>query len=405
MEVKELETLEIAIKGYKEATDAAIKLVQEELRTTSATVGAQKAQAEALELKLKEQDDYARAIEKQLKSKTLTPTEQEDFATLLGKSLETNWTEIEKFKARNTNNGKFSLGEIKAVSMGLNTSITGGPGAYFTTVQPGIRVLPNRKVHMRQIMPLGSMTGTTLTYMRETGGTGDLAPWSEYAGATVTEKPQLDRQFQEVTVTAEYIAGWLRVSRKMLDDMPAFRSYLQMRLMEMYLKVEDAQVLNGNGTSPNLTGLLTVAIANNNDTGANIERIVNAISQLESSDYTATGVVLHPAAYYNIALNKASGSGEYDLPGIVVIQNGQLYVAGVPVYKTTAIARSTYLVGDWELGSQLFIREQPTVGFFEEDGNNVTTNRITVRIEGRVAVAIYRAEAFVKGSFQNIPVS
>jgi HK97 family phage major capsid protein len=292
------------------------------------------------------------------------------------------------------------------VSMGLNTSITGGPGAYFTTVQPGIRVLPNRKVHMRDIMPTGTMTGTTLTYMRETGGTGDLAPWSEYAGATAVEKPQIDRQFQEVTVTAEYIAGWLRVSRKMLDDMSAFRSYLQMRLMEMYLKVEDAQVLNGNGTSPQLTGLLSVAVQNHVTTGPNIERLIWAISQLESSDYSATGIVLHPAAYFAIALNKATGSGEYDLPGIVVIQNGQLYVAGVPVYKTTAIARTTYLVGDWELGAQLFIREQPTVGFFEEDGNNITTNRITVRIEGRVALAIYRAEAFVQGTFDNtVPVS
>jgi HK97 family phage major capsid protein len=407
MEVKELETLELSIKGYKDATDAAIKAVQEELRTTNATAGAAQKMAETLDAQLKEQDKYAREIEKQLKSKTLTPAEQESFNSLLGKALENNWTEIKKFeKARK--GFSFTLDEMasKAVSMGLNTSITDGPGAYFTTVIPGIRTLPNRKVHMRQIIPVGTMSTTTLTYMRETGGTGDLAAWAEYAGDSTTEKPQIDRQFQEVTVTAEYIAGWLRVSRKMLDDMSAFRSYLQMRLVEMYLKVEDAQILNGNGVSPNIEGLLEVAVQAVNTTGANIERLVLAIAQLEGSDYTATGIVLHPAAYYNIALNKATGSGEYDLPGIVVIQNGQLYVAGVPVYKTTAIATDTYIVGDFEQGAQLYIREQPTVGFFEEDGNNVTTNRITVRIEGRIALAIYRAEAFVQGTFTGIaPIS
>lgn len=407
MEVKELDALELSIKGYKEATDAAVKLVQEELRTTTATAGAAQKMAEALDLQLKEQDKYARELEKQLKSKSLTPAEQESFNSLLGKSLEANWTEIKKFE-KSRKGFSFTLDEMgtKAVSMGLNTSITDGPGAYFTTVIPGIRTLPNRKVHMRQIIPVGTMSTTTLTYMRETGGTGDLTTWAEYAGTSTDEKPQIDRQFQEVTVTAEYIAGWLRVSRKMFDDMSAFRSYLQMRLMVMYLNVEDAQILNGNGTSPNIEGLLEVAVQAANTTGPNIERLVYAIAQLESSDYSATGIVLHPAAYYNIALNKATGSGEYDLPGIVVIQNGQLYVAGVPVYKTTAIAIDTYIVGDFEQGAQLYIREQPTVGFFEEDDKNVTTNRITVRIEGRIALAIYRAEAFVQGTFTGIaPIS
>lgn len=407
MEVKELDALEASIKGYKEATDAAVKLVQEELRTTSATAGAAEKMAQALDLQLKEQDKYARELEKQLKAKSLTPAEQESFNSLLGKSLEANWTEIKKFeKARK--GFSFTLDEMgsKAVSMGLNTSITDGPGAYFTTVIPGIRTLPNRKVHMRQIIPVGTMSTTMLTYMREVGGTGDLSTWAEYAGASTTEKPQIDRQFEEITVTAEYIAGWLRVSRKMLDDMSAFRSYLQMRLVEMYLKVEDAQILNGNGASPNIEGLLEVAVQNTTTTGPNIERLVLAIAMLEGTDYTATGIVVHPSAYYNIALNKATLTGEYDLPGIVVIQNGQLYVAGVPVYKTTAIAIDAYIVGDFEQGAQLYIREQPTVGFFEEDGNNVTTNRITVRIEGRIALAIYRAEAFVQGTFTGIaPIS
>lgn len=397
---KQLDVLETLIKGYKDNTDKIIAELKDEMRITSETAGSAKSRADEMEALIKEQDAYARSIEQQLNAKKLTPQEQENFVTLLGKSIEENKTEIEKFKSgKGRKNASFILdmGE-KAVDMGLNVSITNGPGAYFTTVQPGIRTLPNRKVHMRQIIPLGTMSSTTLTYMRETGTTGNPGTWAENSG----EKPQLDMQFEEVTVTAEYIAGWLRVSRKMLDDMTAFRSYLQMRLMEMYLKVEDFQVLNGDGTEPNLEGILTVAVQAANTTGPNIERLVKAIAQLESTDYTATGIVLHPAAYYNIALNKASGSGEYDLPGIVVIQNGQLYVAGVPVYKTTAIDVDTYVVGDWELGAQLFIREQPTVGFFEEDGNNVTTNRITVRIEGRAALAIYRAEAFVQGTFSDI---
>jgi HK97 family phage major capsid protein len=273
-------------------------------------------------------------------------------------------------------------------------------GAYFTTVQRGIHALPNRKVHMRELIPLGTMSSSTLTFMREVGQTGGPAPW--LVGDGDVDKPEVAMTFQEVTVDAEYIAAWLRISRKMLDDMDALQSYLQMRLLEMYLKAEDNQILNGNGTSPQLEGLLSVATPANVTTGANIERLVKAISQSASSDYTPNGGIMHPAAYYDIALNKATGSGEYDLPGIVVLQNGQLFVAGVPIYQTTAIQVDTYLIGDWTLGAQYFIREQPTVEWFEEDRDNVPKNLITIRIEGRAALAIYRAEAFVYGTFTGI---
>ncbi len=380
-EIKELETLETAVKGYKTETDKEIGLIKSQLKTQADENEVLKKAAEAWEAKFTASEDkiktvnaYAENIEKQLKAKQLTPQEQISFVNLLGKAVEEKWDEISKYK-ENQGGKKLKIyitATKAAADMGITTNVADA-GAYFTTVQIGIRALPNRKVHMRELIPLGTMSTSSLTYMRE--------------------------EFKEYTVPAEYIAGWLRVSRKMLDDMAAFRSYLQMRLLEMYLKAEDNQVLLGNGTSPQLTGLLTVAVAATNTTGPNIERLVRAIAQLEASDYTATGIILHPSAYFEIALNKAVGSGEYDLPtALVIIQNGQMYIAGVPVYKTTAIATTKYLVGDWMMGAQLFIREQPVIEFFDQDANNVTTNKITVRIEGRVALAIYRAEAFVQGT-------
>lgn len=404
--MEEVIELKRVVTDYKKAQDDAIAELKKQMAVDYATPGAMKAMEEALEGKIKAATDklevvnqYAENIEKQLKGKTLTPAEQQSFDALLGAEIEKNWSEITKFK--NKRKGASLVLDMKAPgTMTIANNVVDGQYA-FNTVIPGIKTLPNRRVHMRNILNLGTMSSSTVTFIRETGGEGDLAPWA--VGTGTTDKPQIDRDFEEITVTAEYIAGWLRISRKMLDDMDAVRSYLQMRLMEMYLKVEDAQILNGNGTSPQLEGILTVAQAAEVTTGANIERLIWAISQLESDDYYANGIVLHPAAYYAIALNKATGSGEYDQPGIVVIQNGQLYVAGIPVFKTTAIARDTYIVGDWTLGAQLFIREQPTVEFFDQDRDNVIKNLITVRIEGRVALAIYQPDAFVTGTFTGIP--
>lgn len=394
----------LEVKGLKteaqKSVDAYTKVSSELeiLKKANEAWGTKDTQREAELVKMKADietvNKHNEKLEGQLKAKSLTPGEQLKFADLLGKAIEDNWSEISKFKdSSSPTRVKFEVITKAVADMGITVSVT-DPGAYFTTVLPGIRALPNRKVHMRDLIPLGTMTNSSVTFMREVGGEGDLAPVAENAA-----KPQFDRDFIEVTVAAENIAGWLRVSRKMLDDMAAFRSYLQMRLLEMYLKAEDNQILNGNGTSPQLQGILAIASAAIVTAGPNVERLVRAISQLESGDYTATGGILHPAAYFDILLNKASGSGEYDLPtALAIVQNGQLYIAGVPFYKTTAIAQTTYIVGDWQLGAQLFIRQQPIVEFFDQDANNVTTNKITVRIEGRVALAIFRAEAFVTGT-------
>jgi HK97 family phage major capsid protein len=308
------------------------------------------------------------------------------------------WEQIKSFM--NSNPGQrarlqlFDEQEVKAAAdMGIANIVN--LGTALTTVLPGIDTLPNTAVHMRQIVPVGAMSGPSLTYMRETGGEGAPAPWLENSGA----KAQIDRDFIEITVDAQYIAGWLRVSRKMLDDVVAFRSYLSTRLIEMYFDVEDEEILNGTGVAPRLTGLLPNATPAVSTTGVPIERIVRAIGQAEASKYPADGVILHPQDIVEIMLNKAAGSGEYDLPGMVVIQGGRLYIMGVPVFKTTAMPRGQYLVGAFRRGCMLFIRENPSIEFFDQDRDNVITNKITVRIEGRAALAIFRVEAFVKGTF------
>lgn len=397
-DIATMEELSLSIKGWKDSQEAILNQMKEELRIAQKSASAYEADRERLEGLINSNTEYAQNLEKQLKGKTLTPAEQKSFNEQMGEEIGNKWEEIKLFEKKRKG-ASVKLSEFKApADMGLNVSVANA-GAYFTTVQPGIRTLPNRKVHMRQLIPLGSMSGSTLTYMREiAGGEGTPQPWAENSGA----KQQIDMNFEEVTVDAEYIAGYVRVSRKMLDDMAAFRSYLQMRLMEMYWNAEDNQILNGTGVGSQITGLLTVAQQNTVTTGINVERLIKGIALLESTNYTATGIITHPVAYYDIAINKSTGSGEYDLPSIVVIQNGQVYVAGVPMYKTTAIAYNKYLIGDFAMGCQFFIREQPVVEFFEQDQDNVIKNLFTVRVEGRAALAIYRTEAFVQGTFQNI---
>ena len=90
---------------------------------------------------------------------------------------------------------------------------------------------------------------------------------------------------------------------------------------------------------------------------------------------------MRPIDYYGFFKNKASGSGEYDLPEGVTFVNGQLYLFGIPVYASTAITAPDYVVGDFDMGAQLLTQEGMRIEFFEQDGTNVRENKVTVRIE------------------------
>lgn len=262
---------------------------------------------------------------------------------------------------------------------------------------PNIIEQPKRKVHIRTLVPVGTAgPGNTFTFMREEGaGEGEIAPTAE-----TSTKPQIDMDLKEVTVNFETIAGWLRVTRKAMNNIPGFLSFLNSRLPEKLLRAEDYQLISGNGTSPNISGILDSGNYTTATSTADvlIEQLIDSLAQLEDEEERdATGILLRPADYYSFFKNKAEGSGEYDLPTNVTFVNGVLYVSGVPVFASTAMASGKYIVGDWRMGAQLLIQEGMRIEFFEQDSTNVRENKITVRIEETVAFPIYGDNYFIAG--------
>jgi HK97 family phage major capsid protein len=275
-------------------------------------------------------------------------------------------------------------------------------GASVTYVKPGIIELPKRKLHIRELLPGGSMgANSTFDFVKEITGSGSpIAPTAE--GAL---KPQFGLALEETSVKAQWIAGFMKMSVNLLNDVEGMTTFLQSRLPEKLLRVEDEQILNGNGVGSNLLGIQSVG----NYTAAAVavtnraETLVNAISQLENLDREANGILLNPADWYNLWLYKAATSGEYTLPVNLVEKIGsQMFIAGVPVFRSTAQTTFDYLVGDWNMGANFITREPARVEFFREDGTNVQTNQVTVRIEERVALPVYGNDYFIYGTFDAV---
>ena len=301
---------------------------------------------------------------------------------------------------------KFRRKEIKTFAMELKTvgdmSLANITDLAAANVQmlPGIIPAAPRKLHIRQLLPTGVMTTSAVHYLQETGSEGSVSPFEDNSG----NKSQIDYDLTEEVAPSEFIAGYLRITRKALDDISAMRSYLQSRLLEQYLDAEDNQLLNGSGVSPNLGGLITNAEAYAGFRTIQVEKLLDSVAQIEGNNHSANGILLSPEQFYALMLTKGT-TNDYTLPGGVAVNlvNGQMFISGVPIFKSTAMSDAKYLVGDWSKGAQLFVRENPIVRFFEEDGTNVRENKITVRVEGRIALPIYYTDAFVTGSLDANP--
>jgi len=395
--VKELETSKVAIlKAASDAADISAKKMLEEAEKKIAEVKGlptdvtpEAVSKLATDFKAMV-DDWAE-MEKLVKSGRFAKNGEDGktFAEALPVAIKEAATELAGLKK-----GSSIVLEMKDMNFG-NSFPTARVSV--SDLKPGIIELPKRKLHIRELLPGGTMSKSTFDYVKEITGTGTIAPVGE--GAL---KPQIGLALQEVNVPAQWIPGFLVMSRNLLDDVDGMTAFLQSRLPERLLRAEDTQILNGNGVSPNLLGIQSTGNYTAAETIAinRAETLVNAIAQLENLDREANGILLNPSDWYTLWMYKAATSGEYTLPVNLVEKIGsQMFIAGVPAFRSTAQEANSFLVGDFVMGANFLTREPARVEFFFEDGTNVRTNQVTVRIEERVALPVYGNDYFIYGDF------
>jgi len=289
--------------------------------------------------------------------------------------------------------------ELKDMSMDQNFPGFGNPNYLTTDVRQTSPIdILRDPFQARQIISVGTTSGDTLYYPKVSDtkiGTGP-APWDYSSGA----KPEFAPTFEPYTAPVEWIAGIMRVPVQMLQDIAWLTSFLQRYAYLELMDAETNQVFNGNGTSPQLLGIMNVASTYAGTFTLGFEQIIDAsLAGLGQYNMSATHVVLNPADVVPIILNKADTSGLYNLPtGVVGVVNGRLTINGITVVTTNKMPKGQWLVGDFNQ-VQIVQRLAPQLRFFEQDVDNVQKNMVTIRIEERLALPIFRDNAFIKGTF------
>lgn len=126
-----------------------------------------------------------------------------------------------------------------------------------------------------------------------------------------------------------------------------------------------------------------------------IDRIRVALLQQILAEFPANGIVLNPIDWAQIELTK-DNEGRYIIGDPARGTTPLLW--NLPVVQTPAITVDEFLVGAFNLGAQIFDRMYIEVVISTENDKDFENNMISIRAEERLALAVYRPEAFVTGS-------
>ena len=318
------------------------------------------------------------------------------------KTIGQQFVESDSFKSyRDGQTGKARL-EVKNTILGE----AGTPQDPVDTLVPyqhmaGIIAGAFRQLRVMDVLPTGQATGNTIHYTRELSWSNGAAETAEGA-----QKPEATLTFEDATAPVRTIAHFLKVSKQVMDDAPMLQSYIDQRMRHGVNQRAETQVIAGNGTSPNLSGLtttgnhtdLTVVTADNDLDAAN-----RAKYQVIGADFMADMYVMNPADWGRIERTKTgiSGDDSYLAGGdnaISYLANGmQPLLWGLPVLLSNSMTAGQFLCLARD-ATMFWNRQGTVVEIFDQNEDDVEKNLLTIRAEMRGAFTVFRPAAVIHGA-------
>jgi hypothetical protein len=243
-----------------------------------------------------------------------------------------------------------------------------------------------------QVAPLIPTVPTTMAaykYMEETTQTfTDVVEKDE--GDSFGE---IELELTERTITVEKIPASIPVTDEQLEDVGGVQAYIDNRLEFAIRRRLDRQILLGDGSSPNLIGILNKAGIQTQAKGGDPvpDAIRKAITKVATIGQAAPNlVVLNPNDWQDVRLLKtADGIYIWGAPS----EAGPARIWGLTVAEVQVLTENTGLVGDFANFIQLVVRAdmEMEIGYVNDD---FVKGRKTIRARIRVANAILRPSAF-----------
>lgn len=336
------------------------------------------------------------------------------------KSIGERFVESDAFKARSIGGNMADAFELSGDLVGGNErkdlyTAAGGTLTRFSfgNVQREPLVpRPYRASRVRDLFPVARTTANLIEYLRVLGyldgNNAGMIPERDGPGpdANFGLKPHTKLQLQPAQAPIRTIAHYEVAHRNTLADEPQLQSIIDTELLYGLRLMEDAQLLNGDGTGENILGILRTPGVQNypgsplpspspvlaQDTF--VDAVRRAATRVMLAYYEPTGVVVHPFDWERMETIK-DANGNY-IVAVNVSIGAEKRIWQMPVIATPAMQQGTALVGAFGLGAKVYDREQSNIRIAEQHADLFLRNAVAVLAEERIGMTVSRPEAFVK---------
>lgn len=249
------------------------------------------------------------------------------------------------------------------------------------------------------LIPSGETTQNAYKFMVESvyvNAAQEVAEGGQY--------PEAQLKFAEVLLPIQKIAVFIPLTDEQLADQPNLRDIVDNRLGLMLKQRLNTQIVVGDGTGANLTGVLNTPGIQNYLKGAGAaENIPDAVYKSMVKVNTigladASGVWINPNDFTNVRLLKNNqGSYLYGDPS----QPGPDTIFGLPVAQHVGIPVGKAIVADWAAYTQLIYRAGVEFEVSNSHADFFTKGQLALRAQFRVCFAVYRPQAVCTASGLN----
>lgn len=277
------------------------------------------------------------------------------------------------------------------------SATSAGAGVRNDLYAPITDLIGQRDLTVADLVTRGQTASDTVEYVRVTGKTNNASPVVEASAASGTwgTKPESAMALEVVSTTVKTIATWMPITKRAASDAPQVRTLIDNFLRYAITEELEDQILTGDGTGENFTGILSTAgISTVGSAGTDIDAIVDAIRTIRADRRRPNAVVMHPADWYSTGFLLAKdGQGNYLIgdPRASVDQLNQLW--GLQVVVTEAMTQNTALVGEFRQ-AVLWEREGVTLSVSDSHADFFVRNLLAILCEGRWAFGVLDPDAF-----------
>lgn len=306
-----------------------------------------------------------------------------------------------------------------------STSTSGGAGLLVPQYLRDPVLKLYQRLTVEDLMPGGTLAGSSLIYPVETTATNNAAFLAE--GGL---KPLSDLGITTVTETLKKAATRLKISDEMIQDVPFIQSYVNGRLLLFVQIAVEAGLLKGNGSGANMLGIqarsglqtpvaLVAGGAGSKEPSAQtkLEAIYQQITNVRVNAFLEPdGIVIDPVSWQQLRIAKdANGqyfgggpfTGAYG-NGAMIADNSVLSAGGADIWSlrtvvTAAQTAGTALVGAFQGSAQVFSKGGLTIEATNSNQDDFDHNLISIRAERRLMLAVYRPGGFGLVTGLNVP--